>query len=209
MNKYLNIVVAILFASIFFYSCGSDDESTEPSFSCSDGIQNGDETGIDCGGDCDSCFSVGSEGPASGTVFYDKGTFSNGWQFLEAAPSDQEVAVIWSSKEEFAGSTSTSIGSGFENAGFVFDDQGVTIGSALHAGSSLELGDAFDWFLPSSETLLLMYENRNLIGQFTNGQYWSSSEINAAEAWLVDFSNGQLRSESKFNEFRVRAVRRF
>ncbi len=32
------------------YSCDKDDEAT-----CSDGIQNGSETGVDCGGDCDAC----------------------------------------------------------------------------------------------------------------------------------------------------------
>lgn len=35
-------------------SCGSDEE-VSPTTSCTDGIQNGSETGVDCGGDCEAC----------------------------------------------------------------------------------------------------------------------------------------------------------
>lgn len=34
---------------------------------------------------------VGDTGPAGGIIFYDKGSYSNGWRFLEAAPSDLRV----------------------------------------------------------------------------------------------------------------------
>ena len=39
--------------SFFLSSCG-DDPLPDPT--CTDGIQNGNETGVDCGGDCDQCF---------------------------------------------------------------------------------------------------------------------------------------------------------
>jgi hypothetical protein len=107
MNKYLNIVVAILFASILFYSCGSDDESTEPSFSCSDGIQNGDETGIDCGGECLECqetyienfnlpdeeTSVRSIKTLSENIFLFGTNFQTGISYL--AVSDKKANLIW------------------------------------------------------------------------------------------------------------------
>ncbi len=48
---------ALLFAvSSMYVSCGSDDNS-DPTPTCTDGIQNQDETGIDCGGSCDPCIS--------------------------------------------------------------------------------------------------------------------------------------------------------
>ncbi len=33
----------------------SDDESDDPTPTCTDGVQNGNETGVDCGGDCAPC----------------------------------------------------------------------------------------------------------------------------------------------------------
>lgn len=43
-----------LIAFTFLLAC-SDDDAIEITPTCSDGIQNGDETGIDCGGSCSPC----------------------------------------------------------------------------------------------------------------------------------------------------------
>ena len=40
---------------LFIVSCEKDDPTPEPQATCDDGIQNGDETGIDCGGSCSAC----------------------------------------------------------------------------------------------------------------------------------------------------------
>ncbi len=44
------------------YSCSKDDDNSPPpnpdnNTTCTDGIQNGNETGVDCGGDCEACVS--------------------------------------------------------------------------------------------------------------------------------------------------------
>lgn len=49
-------------AGLFLAACSNDDEGTEPT--CTDGIQNGDEEGVDCGGSCTPC-STGIEIPAT------------------------------------------------------------------------------------------------------------------------------------------------
>jgi hypothetical protein len=46
-----------------------------------------DKNGIKCG--------IGTAGPSGGYIFYDKGTFSDGWRFLEAAPSNAEFTASW------------------------------------------------------------------------------------------------------------------
>ena len=47
----------ILISAFFLSSCGGDDDptTTMPSLNCTDGIMNGDELGIDCGGSCPPC----------------------------------------------------------------------------------------------------------------------------------------------------------
>ena len=48
--NFLNIAL-VLFTTLFL-SCQDDNET------CSDGVQNGTETGVDCGGDCVPCAST-------------------------------------------------------------------------------------------------------------------------------------------------------
>jgi len=43
---------------LFIVSCEKDDPTPEPQATCDDGIQNGDETGIDCGGSCSACVTM-------------------------------------------------------------------------------------------------------------------------------------------------------
>src|SRR5690606_37080359 len=55
MTKF-SLICTIAFA-LFAASCSSDDndpDSVDPP-SCRDGIKNGDETGVDCGGSCEPC----------------------------------------------------------------------------------------------------------------------------------------------------------
>lgn len=67
-------IVVVLLTGVLFYGC----ETTVAS-SCGDGIQNGTELGIDCGGDCPPCASFTIEGHAQ------KGPFLNGSSVLLSA----------------------------------------------------------------------------------------------------------------------------
>ncbi len=54
----INTAFVFFAAILFFASCSNDDtDPIEPiaMASCSDGIMNGDETGVDCGGSCNAC----------------------------------------------------------------------------------------------------------------------------------------------------------
>jgi len=60
----------IISTGIFLASCSSDDnviipiDQVDPGPTCTDGIQNGDETGVDCGGSCAAC-PIEIENPSS------------------------------------------------------------------------------------------------------------------------------------------------
>ena len=54
--KKIKFSLTILAFAAILTGCSSDDDlNVTPSASCTDGIQNGDETGVDCGGSCTPC----------------------------------------------------------------------------------------------------------------------------------------------------------
>ncbi len=85
MKRFLLCSLAALLF-MFVASCSNDDTAidnpeqtviTDPVATCTYGIQNGSETGIDCGGDCESCLSgFDIQGTAQ------KGPFLNGSSVL-------------------------------------------------------------------------------------------------------------------------------
>lgn len=58
------IFALIVFTGLLLASCSSDDDGPIEVALCSDNIQNGDETGVDCGGSCAPC-ETAIEVPAS------------------------------------------------------------------------------------------------------------------------------------------------
>ena len=71
MKKQFLTTFMMIAALAIITSCGSDDPISTTA-SCTDGIQNGNETGIDCGGDCTPCIENNIlEGDVSEDVFLD------------------------------------------------------------------------------------------------------------------------------------------
>lgn len=213
MGRILKIIAfgLVFFMALFFiFSCGKDEPT------CTDGIQNGTENGIDCGGVC-SDFCIGAIGPANGIVFYDKGEYTNGWRFLEAAPSDQTESSQWGCSDRYIGSTSEALGYGSENTTIISTQNCGLITSpnyqfAAKIAENLSFGNKSDWFLPSKEELDLMFQNHAVIGQLRSGQaYWTSSETSKDRAWFYMFEGQSRGGEATFKteKLRVRAIRRF
>ena len=55
MKKTFLSLVLSLTTVVFIASCSNDDDDPTNDPTCTDGIQNGDEKGIDCGGSCSAC----------------------------------------------------------------------------------------------------------------------------------------------------------
>jgi hypothetical protein len=179
--------------------------------------------------------AVGTIGPSGGYIFYDKGEYSDGWQYLEAAPDDILIDISSYTSEfgyyrtESTGSsvlvgTSTAIGTGKANTTALVDAMGSTAYTSSSSSTtkttevySAKLCDDYtegtyeDWFLPSKEELFLLYDNlkKNGRGDFSDSLYWSSSEYNAEHTWSQNFSDGNHYLKNRSNEYRVRPVRAF
>ena len=158
-------------------------------------------------------YSFGDTGPAGGLIFYDQGSFINGWRYLEAAPSDQSSAAHWGCANTLInGADGTAIGSGAQNTIDILAGCS-TAGIAARLCDQLVLNGYSDWFLPSLGELNQMYWNLKVkgLGGFANKWYWSSSEFSEGYVWHQNFSDG-LQDQSGSKEvfpYPVRAARRF
>ena len=184
-------------------------------------------------------YAIGATGPAGGLVFYDKGSYSNGWRYLEAAPagwggtSDDPSYIFGYYRTTDDGTnevvgTETAIGTGETNTIALVSKMGDTAykyesgnekgNYAAKACADLVVnkdGVAYDdWFLPSKDELSLIYQNlyRKGLGGFSDSYYfksWSSSEYDGNNAWFQIFNDGNQNCYYRYVEVRVRPVRAF
>ena len=176
-------------------------------------------------------------GPSGGYVFYDKGSYSDGWRYLEAAPARWSgttddptycfgyYRTTTEKKDNAKVGTETAIGTGKANTSALVAAMGATAyskeegsGKAIYAAkvcSDLKLtkdGVVYDdWFLPSKDELNQMYINlkKNSLGGFSADDYWSSSEDGAIFAWHQNFNYGYQNYFDRYPSNRVRPVRAF
>ena len=155
-------------------------------------------------------YKIGDRGPAGGWIFYDRGTASDGWRYLEAAPEDQGETKWGCSETSIPGVEGTDIGMGKFNTNAIVKGCGES-NIAAKIASSYRGGGRKDWFLPSKDELNLMYKNlyKAVIGGFDDRYYWSSSQKDASNAWFQNFSYGTQYDNHKNYDYRVRAVRAF
>ena len=66
----------------------------------------------------------GDVGPAGGIVFPDKGQTTDGWRYLEAAPSDNGTGIMWNNRRWTNIKTDTAVGSGKANTAAIIANQG-------------------------------------------------------------------------------------
>lgn len=163
---------------------------------------------------------LGETGPAGGIVFYDKGSYSAGWRYLEAARNDVAqwpgTVAEWGARIS-VDVTSTAIGTGKANTAAIVaalgsDNAGRGSQYAALLCAELDLGGYRDWYLPSIEELATMYDY--LFNSFPHQAdlssfYWSSSEYSHGEAWFTGSYLDLRRHGNKTVGMSVRPIRSF
>ena len=71
------------------------------------------------------------------------------------------------------------------------------------------VGEYDDWFLPSKDELIKLQSEKDTIGGFSTAYYWSSSEVDAAQAYSMSFSSTYATVGFKTGQKMVRAIRAF
>jgi hypothetical protein len=165
-------------------------------------------------------YEIGDIGPAGGIIFYvNKNYAADGWRFLEASPRDQSAGTKWGSfRTPMPGAYGTAVGTGKQNTADILAAC-KTQGIAADLCASYSLNGVRDWFLPSSDELLLMYTNLKVTkladfdmdGRSDNVNYWSSSQATTDMARHRDFADNALRGHYDDKDYprRVRAIRSF
>lgn len=178
---------------------------------------------------CTEKYEIGATGPAGGIVFYDKGSYTDGWRYLEVATQDLSIFEWGCLGSDIAKTNSASVGKGLINSGKIINYHDALINyyenpsvcNSLNNGTVVAneaLAYTFngydDWFLPSIEELDLMYQNLHLqsLGNMSNSVYWSSTQFDADNAKSFDFTTGTVlnipKNETK-NIIKARTVRYF
>lgn len=153
-------------------------------------------------------YYIGDRSPSGGKIFYDKGTFSAGWRYLEAAPSDQSAGAQWGcSGTDIPGAAGTNIGTGKQNT-LDIDGNCVTSGIAADLCTNADINGYTGWFLASQWESSEMYNKQSIIDNWVVAEYWTSSEVSTTTAFRMSTSGG-FSNLAKTSNFRVRCIRSF
>lgn len=167
-------------------------------------------------------YSVGDTGPAGGVIIYAKSESSDGWQYLEASPSELSTnAVSWDgsavdgSESIVVTGLSTDIGAGKENSDIMISAlaaEGLTNNAAAKC-AAFTAGGYSDWFLPSKGEMQAMVSYSSQLGLKTasTNYYWTSNNSSSAATLATSLRpyDGATQSYSKYLTRYVRPVRRF
>ena len=184
------------------------------------------QEGYDCEGNIVPQYQVGDYAEG-GIVFYVDESAQHG---LIAALENLPGTYEWGCWGTPTGANGQDIGTGYQNtmdivnAGCETENGGVT---AAQAALDADINGYNDWFLPSKDELLEMYNTigdgglDGDIGGFEGNWYWSSSELMVYyndifdetfpwnDAYFVNFLNGIPWDTYKGNTGSVRPIRSF
>jgi hypothetical protein len=144
---------------------------------------------------------------------------------LIAAKSDiLPAGIAWSYVLSTQIGTANSIGMGFTNTNSIVDRLGSSASSYAAGKARFYTGGGYsDWFLPSREELVELFNSRMEIGNFittSESFYWSSSEndmirvpADITRAWAVNFDStltyATMYASDQTTALHVRPVRYF
>lgn len=170
----------------------------------------------------DSGYQLQGRGEAGGLIFHDKGSYEDGWRYLEVY-TDLDESWYNQNWAPFSvlidQANQAGAGAGLSNTEAIVNQYGT---EQLYAASlCYNFGTVGynDWYLPSREELLLIHENLHCsgLGNFPPQFFWTSTQTDVGNAESVFFNQaadfvpaeGEFRSASKAELFGVLPVRRF
>lgn len=126
--------------------------------------------------------TTGYFGPGGGYVAYDKGEYTNGWRYMEIHPvslnySSAGYGSKWGNPGQFISGTYPDFGKGKENTDIIVNATSAA-DCAAKLCKNLVRNGFNDWFLPSSEELIIMSLELKKANIAIPTSAWSSTETN-------------------------------
>ncbi len=157
-----------------------------------------------------SDYQIGDIGEAGGIVFYDKGSYSDGWRYLEST-TENLGSPVWGCNNALMNANYTGLGEGDSNTTLIVNNCDDETSAAKLCNNYTQNGFN-DWYLPSIDELQLMIINeRNTIGGFVIGGYTSSTEHSSthSKGYVISSTGIFEDNRLKMNNSAVRAIRKF
>ena len=162
---------------------------------------------------------IGDTGPGGGIVFYDAGSDQEWGRYLEVAPArwngrPEDPKAVWCDPDASWAipkvSSREGIGEGLGNAERLFEIQRCAPDTAMGMARDYLGAGLNDWYLPSKDEVLALYEARQKVGGIDTAWLWSSTRSKSTYAYSVMFMNqGKLMSTGFPSMFQVRPIRAF
>ncbi len=130
-------------------------------------------------------------------------------QTLQVYPTDHDTKLPWGPTHRPAGSPGEN--NGQKNTQIIVSAlENWNHGSyAANVCANLDAYGYTDWYLPSASEFQAMYQNRQTIENLSNAFYWTSTEDRwGSEAYAINPGSGHLVMQTKFDQNRVRCIRR-
>jgi hypothetical protein len=147
-----------------------------------------------------------------GKIAYQGEEFDNG--FIAHPMWEYDTSgILWGCRGTEIGSMGVEIGDG-ENNTMMISHELNGCDEKPNAASECVDSDTngySDWYLPSIDELIVLYENGELLGGFAYNQaYWSSTEFDSERAWrhifALDWTNTSVKNDTAQ---RVRPIRNY
>ena len=165
------------------------------------------EEGYDCDGNW--VLEVGDV-YQGGIVFYMDDSSTRG---MICSAEDIASAPWGCDYEDLLGAHRSYFGSGKINSEEIIASCNEVSAASLCAEYIIEGYE--DWFLPSKDELLLIYQSIGQgssignIGGFANNWYWSSTEVDDHRVSAYNFTSGSIFNQGKSSNRKIRAIRTF
>ncbi len=208
--KFLSMFAVSL--SLLMIGCSADDNSPDPGddgpqATCTDGQQNGDETGVDCGGTCpDSCDAVGELVDLEGSIAEDRTLVATETYALKGTLTIEAGATL-----TIPAGTRIISDSGTDKyivvrQGADIDIQGTATAPVVMTSANETPGDWGGLVIAGSATTTEGVGAIAEVGGIVYGGTDNTDSSGSISYLIINYAGAQINSESQYNGLTLYSV---